>query len=201
MEKLGFNRTKSNNYKKCIIDNIGKKKMTQSQKALKNVFKTYNKKTVKGPAVIIQQRDFSLPEEVADQVEKKQVKVAKPVVELDDNEKQFIDKYIEYSELSVLNSSAEQIISTFEKTLGQNATKAIEILGKKSEERTAKIKELAKELTKLKDEIVKETQKARAKATLISLADAIPVEQPAKRTAKDKKMVVINNESKKKNKK
>lgn len=201
MEKLGFNRTKPNNYKKCIIDNIGKKKMTQSQKALKNVFKTYNKKTVKGPAVIIQQRDFSLPEEVADQVEKKQVKVAKPVVELDDNEKQFIDKYIEYSELSVLNSSAEQIIATFEKTLGQNATKAIEILGKKSEERTAKIKELAKELTKLKDEIVKETQKARAKATLISLADAIPVEQPAKRTAKDKKMVVINNESKKKNKK
>lgn len=175
--------------------------MTQSQKALKNVFKTYNKKTVKGPAVIIQQRDFSLPEEVADQVEKKQVKVVKPVVELDDNEKQFIDKYIEYSELSVLNSSAEQIIATFEKTLGQNATKAIEILGKKSEERAAKIKELAKELTKLKDEIVKETQKARAKATLISLADAIPVEQPAKRTAKDKKMVVINNESKKKNKK
>ena len=175
--------------------------MTQSQKALKNVFKTYNKKPVKGPAVIIQQRDFSLPEEVADQVEKRQVKVAKPVVELDDNEKQFIDKYIEYSELSVLNSSAEQIIATFEKTLGQNATKAIEILEKKSEERAAKIKELAKELTKLKDEIVKETQKARAKATLISLADAIPVEQPVKRTVKDKKMVVINNESKKKNKK
>lgn len=175
--------------------------MTQSQKALKNVFKTYKNKVVKGPAVIMQQRDFSLPEEVADQVEKKQVKVAKPVVELDDNEKQFIDKYIEYSELSVLNSSAEQIIATFEKTLGQNATKAIEILGKKSEERAAKIKELAKELTTLRDEIVKETQKARAKATLISLADAIPAEQPEKRTAKDKKMVVINNESKKKNKK
>lgn len=175
--------------------------MTQSQKALKQVFHAYKNKVVKGPAVIMQQRDFSLPEEDVDQVEKKQVKVAKPTVELDENEKQFIDKYIEYSELSVLNSSAEQIIATFEKTLGQNAITAIEILGKKTEERAEKIKTLAKELTKLRDEIVKETQKARAKATLISLADAIPSEQPVKKSPKDKKMVVINNESKKKNKK
>lgn len=178
--------------------------MTQSQKALKSIFNSYKarKNIAKGPAVIMQQRGIELPDEILADVEKKQVKVAKdvkPSIELDENEKQFIEKYIEYSELSLLNSSAEQLISIFEKTLGENATKAIQTLGKKTAQRAEKIKELAKQLIKLKEEIVKETEKARAKATLISLADAIPTEQP-KKSSKRKQMVVINNESKKKKK-
>ena len=178
--------------------------MTQSEKALKRVFNNYKQKSVK--KIIKEQRETVLPQEVQKEMPVKQVKKQdKPAVQLDENEKQFIEKYIEYSELTLLNSSAQELIATFQKALGQNASKAIQTLGKKTEQRAAKIKELSKELNALKDQIVKETEKARAKATLISLADSIPVEQPKRKTMKkdldpEKAMNVINSESKKKKK-
>jgi hypothetical protein len=42
-------------------------------------------------------------------------------------------------------------------------------------ERETKIKELAKDLNTLKDQMIKETEKARAKETLITLASGITV--------------------------
>lgn len=178
--------------------------MTQSEKALKRVFNNYKQKSVK--KIIKEQRETVLPQEVQQEMPVKRVKKQdRPAVQLDENEKQFIEKYIEYSELTLLNSSAQELIATFQKSLGQNASKAIQTLGKKTEQRATKIKELAKELNTLKDQIVKETEKARAKATLISLADSIPVEQPKRKAMKkdldpEKVMNVINSESKKKKK-
>lgn len=204
MEIIGFSSTKSNNNKEYFNNYIGLIKMTQSEKALKRVFNNYKQKSVK--KIIKEQRETVLPQEVQKEMPTKQVKKeVKQAVQLDENEKQFIEKYIEYSELTLLNSSADELIATFQKTLGQNASKAIQTLGKKRVQRATKIKELAKELNTLKDQIVKETEKARAKATLISLADSIPAEQPKGKSAKkdldpEKEMNVINSESKKKKK-
>lgn len=173
--------------------------MTQSEKALLQVKKTYERKKIVTESKKLKKEQVELDavkKELEKDLEKDSKVEKKPVVELDENEKSFIDKYIEYSELTLLNSSAEQLTSTFEKALGQNATKAIETLNKKIEERASKIKELAKQLVELKDEIYKETEKARAKATLISLAEQLPVDTPSK--AEEKSTAnIINNESKK----
>lgn len=173
--------------------------MTQSEKALLQVKKAYERKTIVTESKKLKKEQVELDavkKELEKDLEKDTKVEKKPVVELDENEKSFIDKYIEYSELTLLNSSAEQLTSTFEKALGQNATKAIETLNKKIEERASKIKELAKQLVELKDEIYKETEKARAKATLISLAEQLPVDASSK--AEEKSTAnIINNESKK----
>lgn len=173
--------------------------MTQSEKALLQVKKAYEGKKIVTESKKLKKEQVEL-DAVKKELEKdleKDVKVEKkPAVELDENEKSFIDKYIEYSELTLLNSSAEQLTATFEKALGQNATKAIETLNKKIEERASKIKELAKQLVELKDEIYKETEKARAKATLIALAEQLPVDTPSKPEEKTTANI-INNESKK----
>jgi hypothetical protein len=90
-------------------------------------------------------------------------------------EKSFISKYIEYSELSLLNQSAEQLTATFEKSLGPNAQAAVKELMEKIAKRENTIKTLAKELTDIKEQMIKETEKARAKETLITLASGITV--------------------------
>lgn len=143
--------------------------MTETEKTFNSIIASY--KPAQKKRIIAEAK-----KEVKKPTKKKQTPI---IVQLDEMEKNFVSKYIEYSELTLLNQSAEQLTATFEKTLGQNAEAAIKQLMSKIAERETKIKELAKDLTTLKQQMIKETEKARAKETLINLASGIaaPVEK------------------------
>lgn len=172
--------------------------MTRSEKALKVVLQHYmpKKKSVKKviKESVVKQQIGKIQPEV--QVQLKELP-QKDVVQLDGNQKEFIQKFIEYNELLILNTSSAELIDKFQKALGVNSKQAIQMLDKKIKQRAEKIQTLSKDLVKLKEDIEKETEKARAKATLISLADGIAT--PDKKE-KAPEHVIINAESKKKKK-
>lgn len=148
--------------------------MTETEKTYNTIMSSY--KPAEKKKLVAEAKE---PKQIKKEA-KKSAKQQKTIpAELDEMEKSFVSKYIEYSELTLLNQSAEQLTATFEKTLGQNAEAAIKELMDKIAEREAKIKELAKDLNTLKDQMIKETEKARAKETLINLASGIiaPVEK------------------------
>lgn len=150
--------------------------MTETEKTYNTIMSSY--KPVEKKKLISEAKETkkTIKKEAKTTTKKQEVAVQ---TELDEMEKSFVSKYIEYTELTLLNQSAEQLTATFEKTLGPNADAAIKQLMNKIGERETKIKELAKDLNTLKDQMIKETEKARAKETLINLASGIaaPVEK------------------------
>ena len=146
--------------------------MTETEKIYNKIVAAYKPAAPKTKKIVAEAKEIK-KEAATSKRTKKQT--AEQQVELDEMEKSFISKYIEYSELSLLNQSAEQLTATFEKSLGPNAQAAVKELMEKIAKRENTIKTLAKELTDIKEQMIKETEKARAKETLITLASGITV--------------------------
>ena len=157
--------------------------MTETEKIFKSVLSSY-KPVNKKKKIVTESKNKKETKKIIKESAKESIQEAAKAkteaeTELDDNEKVFIDKFIEYSQLSLLNQSAEQLTATFEKSLGPNAQIAIKQLMTKISQRENRIKELAKQLIAIKQQMIKETEKVRAKETLINLASniSIPVEK------------------------
>ena len=144
--------------------------MTETEKTYNKIVAAYKPAAQKTKKIVSEAKEIK--KEVATKKRTKKAETEQQV-ELDDMQKSFISKYIEYSELSLLNQSAEQLTATFEKSLGPNAQAAVKELMHKIEQRENTIKALAKELTDIREQMIKETEKARAKETLITLANGI----------------------------
>lgn len=165
------------------------------EKTFKSIIANYKPKKVK--RIIKEEKQEKTIKNEATKKQNKKEKIEESV-ELDDIEQTFISKYIEYSQLSLLNKSAAELTATFEKSLGPNAQAAIKQLMNKTSQRETKINNLAKQLTSLKDQMIKETEKARAKETLIDLASSISVPEkkskPQLNKSKNKNVnVAVNN--------
>ena len=94
-----------------------------------------------------------------------------PTKELDQNEKDFINAYIQYNELTFLNKATSEITKNFIKALGENSDVAIKELDNKVKQRSEKIKQLTKKLSDIKEQVMKETEKVKYKESLVSLFD------------------------------
>lgn len=94
-----------------------------------------------------------------------------PNKELDQNEKDFINAYIQYNELTFLNKATSEITKNFIKALGENSDVAIKELDNKVKQRSEKIKQLTKKLSDIKEQVMKETEKVKYKESLVSLFD------------------------------
>lgn len=85
--------------------------------------------------------------------------------------KDFLNKFIEYTELNYLNTSFNDIVNNFKTILGKNNKDAIDILNMHQEERKQRLNELKSELKELRKQMQDETEKAKTKMDLISLLD------------------------------
>lgn len=85
--------------------------------------------------------------------------------------KDFLNKFIEYTELNYLNTSFNDIVNNFKTILGKNNKDAIDILNMHQEERKERLNELKFELKELRKQMQDETEKAKTKMDLISLLD------------------------------
>lgn len=83
----------------------------------------------------------------------------------------FLNKFIEYTELNYLNTSFNDIVNNFKTVLGKNDKEAIDILNMHQEERKERLNELKSELKELRKQMQDETEKAKTKMDLISLLD------------------------------
>lgn len=83
----------------------------------------------------------------------------------------FLNKFIEYTELNYLNTSFNDIVNNFKTVLGKNDKDAIDILNMHQEERKERLNELKSELKELRKQMQDETEKAKTKMDLISLLD------------------------------
>lgn len=96
-------------------------------------------------------------------------------VELDEVELEFLNKFIELTELSCLIKANKAIKKSFKTLIGNNKKSIDELLEKRLSEQKNKADELKKELTSIRNNI-KEEEKAKAdaaerKLSLLSLLD------------------------------
>lgn len=109
------------------------------------------------------------PEEVQKEQE------VKPVVTLDPVEKEFVDKFIEFTELTNLIKTAKEMQEGFKSILGKNTPEITEYLKSHVEENKARCAELKQELKELQLKIRNAEKNAAAdskrKLSLISLLD------------------------------
>ena len=163
--------------------------MTQTEKTLSKVINNYNPEKnlkhkiiqAKKAQLIAEEKELKeskLFETKKNKEQKKQEIQTPNYNTLDEVEKEFVNSFIEYNELMLLNDSNKKLIDCFTKSLGDNAKAAIEELEKRTKEREQKVKELSKKLTDIKGKIVKETEKIKAKESLISLFNSTNIAEP-----------------------
>lgn len=132
-------------------------------------------KTVDGeknkPEVITEIEDektVETPETVENTAEEK------PVAELDNIERTFIEKFIEFTELNLVNKSYKTIVSDFKSVLGKNNKAVIEFLNQRKEEHVSKITALKEELKQLKEQIkTEEEDKANAAERKLNIVNLL----------------------------
>lgn len=164
--------------------------MTQTDKTFSKIINNYNpEKNIKKQKIqqkkaqlIAEEKELKeakILEAKKDKEEKKEEVQTSNYDTLDEVEKEFVNSFIEYNELMLLNDSNKKLIDCFTKSLGENAKAAIEELEKRTKEREQKVKELSKKLTDIKGKIVKETEKIKAKESLINLFNSTNITEPA----------------------
>lgn len=95
---------------------------------------------------------------------------------LSEVEAEFLQKFIEYTELKYLATIYKDIVADFKEVLGKDIkTNALQFMSEHKEEQTAKLNTLKKELTDLRNTIKNEeeekTKEANRKLNLISILD------------------------------
>ena len=152
--------------------------MTQTELIHRKIMQKYNKVgLIKEDKIKVKKQSLiaesKKPKKEKEQelFEEKTIKQAEttPTKELDQNEKDFINAYIQYNELTFLNKATSEITKNFIKALGENSDVAIKELDNKVKQRSEKIKQLTKKLSDIKEQVMKETEKVKYKESLVSL--------------------------------
>ena len=102
---------------------------------------------------------------------------AKPAeVILDDIEQQFIEKFIEFTELNCVLKCHKEIIAGFKDALGKNNKLVNEILAARKTEQTERLNALKAELKTMREEIqAEEKNKAEAAERKLSIVNLLDI--------------------------